>query len=244
MTAANETKKIQVAFGPVAIVRAIPSREISVINVEVPEEFHVEVTNLLYRRDVLITLSTFVGAHYGILDPEDVAIKPAATGAANVDVVAVHGRVSGVRALPSRGVSIISVEVPEEAHVEVTQILYGRDVIVIPVVLGTTTPYGVSDGQGSVHTPNPRAKTASPHGLSSLIRLPAPLNLVKWVGARCSEDAFQDFLGVRNEAQAADSVRRTCGIETRKELETNAQAKRIFLEKIYHPFTNSIGAAQ
>lgn len=246
MTVETE-KKLRVAFGPVSIVRAIPSREISVINIEVPEEMHVELTNLVYGRDVLITLSTLVGASYGVLDPESLTTRPAPAGAAeSADIVAVHGRVSGVRALPSRGVSVISVEVPEEAHVEVTQMLYGRDVIVVPVALGATTPYGLvkGTGKGAVHTPNPKAGTASPPGLNSMFRLPAPLDLVRWVGARCSEDDFQDFLGARNEAQAAQAVRATCGIETRKELASNQQARRVFMEQIYHPFISANGAAR
>lgn len=265
-------KSLRVAFGPVAIVRAIPSREVSVINIEVPEDFHVEVTNLLYNRDCLITLSTFAGAKYGVLDPaspelqhsDQVEMPPSNAGG---ELQAVHGRVSGVRAVPTRGISVISVEVPEEAHVDVTQMLYGRDVIIMPTTLGKTTPYGVVAGRGkSVHSPNRHAGGITNAGsgtnyailtrpvdtqgpgvadgsrVGNMFHLPIQIDLVKWAGARCTEAAFQDFLAVRNEAQAVEAVRTICGIESRRELITNQRARSVFMERIYGPFNSGAGA--
>lgn len=273
-----ESSKLRVIFGPVSIVRAIPSREVSVISIEVPEEFHVEVTNLLYGRDALITLSTLVGASYGVIDPAspDLNVAQAATEdvpqASDEKVKAIHGRVIGVRAVSSRGVTIVNVEVPEQAHVQVTMLLYGHDVLVMPVSLGVATPYGVVTGCGStVHTPNARAgsiqplsnlsrasfnaakktgqgaqfgQAVQPGARSGLIRVPPVLDLVKWVSARCAEEGFQDFLEVRNEAQAIDYVRTTCAIASRRELMTNPAAKGIFMEQIYHPFLASTAGSR
>lgn len=252
----NSSKSIRFVFGPVSMVKAIPSREISVIYIEVPEERHVEVTNLLYGRDALITLSNIVGGAYGVLDPEIDELTCSSTTStiqessteSKEPIAAIHGCVSGVRAVLSRGVSIITIEVPEEAHVEVTKLLYGRDALVVAVNLGVSTPYGVVKNKGNtVHATNNRAGTASPFvsnpyeknpQRSGLILKPPPLNLLKWIGARCSEEAFQDFLGVRNEAQAIEKVREICSIESRKELTTNHQAKLIFIKSIYNPYAS------
>lgn len=273
MGAEDEKKIIRVAYGPISLVKAIPSREVSVIYIEVPEEMHVEVTNLVYRRDVLITLSKLVNVSYGVLDPHLQNTVTPEENATSIDqdksaVCAVHGQVVTVKAVASRGVSVIAVEVPEEAHVDVTQMLYGREVLVMPVSLGSMTPYGIvnKSGKGSVHKANPRAGTASPantnlqenqirsqiqtspypqrtphgdhHPSSAMIRIPQPLDIVRWLALKCSEDEFQDFLNVRNEAQAIDMVRSLCGINTRKELKTNQEAKKIFMDMIYQPFNN------
>lgn len=249
----DTNKKVRVAFGPVSIVRAIPSREVSVINIEVPEEFHIEVTNLFYRRDVLISLARLNKTPYGVLDPDTATQE--SSGDEPQEVRAIHGCVCGVRAVPSRDISIISVEVPETAHVEVTQLLYGKEVIVIPVALGASKAYGVIKGAGcgTDHTANARAGSATPPRPQPTVypsrqpgRLPGNIHIaepyqvnpVRWVAMRCGEDAFQDFMGVRNEAAAADKVREICGIESRAELNSSPRAKEAFMTHIYNPFTS------
>jgi len=254
------SKKLLVAFGPVSMVKPIPSREVSVISVEIPEEFHIAVTNLLYGRDALVTLSSLQGAKYGILDPEN--DQSTGHAASHAEIRAVHGSVAGVRAVPSRDISIVSIEVPEDAHVEVTQMLYGKDVLIMPSTLASTTPrtpYGVirNAASGTAHAPNPHAGSAAgqrggvaPQARSpmpgarpsGMFHIPAPVDIVKWVGARCSEDAFQDFLGVRNEAQAIQAVRERCGVESRRELATNQAARRIFMNTIYAPYRSTEAA--
>jgi hypothetical protein len=175
-----------VVYGPVSLVRPVPSREVSIITVEVPEEMHVEVTNLLYGRDAMINVTHIKGAAYGVLnqnasesdrasnatqemDEEALSINSDASeqdhSAGPLSSNMVYGRVCGVKAIMSRGISCISIEVPEECHVEVTQMLYGREVILVPVNLAVQTPYGVVCEPGStVHKPNAKAITTSAFG--------------------------------------------------------------------------------
>lgn len=258
----NETDKaLRIVFGPVAIVRAIPSREVSVVNIEVPEDFHVEVTNLLYGQDCLITLANLTGATYGVMEPDQVAEKtnqPQTEAAARI--TAIHGRVAGVKSLASRGISVISVEVPEDFHVEITQMVYGRDVLIMPVKMTAPTPYGVTKGAGQVcsSTVNPKAGTAAPsrvpkamqmsaalrrQGITGtgggMIRLPAPMNITRWLGSKCNDESFQEFLEVISAEQAAERVRELCGVESRKDIADDATARAAFMTRIYQPYIAS-----
>jgi hypothetical protein len=248
-------KKLHVIHGPVAVVRAFPSREVSVISVEIPEEFHVQATNLLYGRDAIVTRSRLPSnTRYGVLDPlDDELTGPGAAastgpGSTAASAAVVHGHVCGVRAVPSRQVTVVAIEVPEEAHVEVTQLLYGVNALVVPAALPKVTPYGVirpveptppaaTTRAAAAPAQRPGARGATGGRLSpSMFTLPAQVNVVRWLGIRCTEDDFQAFLGVRNEAQAAARVRELCGVESRKDIAATPRARDIFMTQIFEPF--------
>ena len=53
-------------------------------------------------------------------------------------------------------------------------------------------------------------------------------NRVKKAGILCRKPAFQDFLEVTSEDEAAAELCKRCGIESRTELHGNSQAKTIF----------------
>ena len=53
-------------------------------------------------------------------------------------------------------------------------------------------------------------------------------NRVKKAGMLCRKQAFQDYLEVSSEDEAAVELCKRCGIESRTELHGNAQAKTIF----------------
>ena len=54
----------------------------------------------------------------------------------------------------------------------------------------------------------------------------------KWAGILCKNKAFQDFLEVDSEPQAAQSVCETCGIKSRAELKNNKEAQQRFKQLV------------
>lgn len=52
----------------------------------------------------------------------------------------------------------------------------------------------------------------------------------------CSDHLFLDYFGLRTEEEAKDFLISYCGVSSRKELDSNSEAGRIFLEKIRGPF--------
>src|SRR5438105_7642280 len=105
---------LRVAHGAVTGVRAFPSREVTVITVEIPDDFHVEATSLLYGRDALVVRADLgVPLPYGVLSP-DVPAAPEigqverttpTAGGAGATAPKIHGAVSIIRPVPSRGVT-------------------------------------------------------------------------------------------------------------------------------------------
>lgn len=48
----------------------------------------------------------------------------------------------------------------------------------------------------------------------------------------CKDPAFREWLGVETEEQAAQFIRTECGVNSRKELDTNPSAKEIFRRNV------------
>lgn len=57
-----------------------------------------------------------------------------------------------------------------------------------------------------------------------------------WCALRCREPEFQRFLGVSREDEAAEKVRSICGVESRAELDTNAEAAARLHDRIRKPY--------
>lgn len=60
--------------------------------------------------------------------------------------------------------------------------------------------------------------------------------LSTWAALRCREPAFQAFLGVDDEAEAAEKVRQLCGVQSRSELDRDPEAAQRLHEIIRHPY--------
>ncbi len=52
----------------------------------------------------------------------------------------------------------------------------------------------------------------------------------------CQQPAFLQFCRARTEAEAKTFILRTCGVSSRKELDTNPKAARLFHEQVRRPF--------
>jgi hypothetical protein len=195
-----------------------------------------------------------------------------------------YGNVVNIRSIPTRSVTRIEIELPIESHVEATRLLFGQDVLVMPVKLGPAQAYGmVSEGahpdgnrgpadddpageadeddatqdQGtSATTPFAQlARATSAASATTVTRSPRPMGLLRsgdqphtqpaqvdilrWLGARCREDAFQTWLGVRTEAAAIQAVRERCGVESRTQIPASPQRRQVFFRDIYHPYLAS-----
>jgi O-methyltransferase involved in polyketide biosynthesis len=57
-----------------------------------------------------------------------------------------------------------------------------------------------------------------------------------WTALRCREALFQRFLGAANEEEAAEVVRIACGVNSRAEIDRNADAQRIWHDVIRKPY--------
>ncbi len=243
--------KTRVALGSVSNIRALPSREISQILIELPEEFHVPLTTLAYGQEVLVMRSPLnVETPLGVRNVDE---SPTTTGPAPAEAAApagmVHGLVSLVRAVPSRMVTVMHVDIPSDQHIAVTTLLFGAVCMVVPCQLPPGTKYGLiapgpasgdtaSPAHGHARSQEPPARDNRPairRGLGAPSH-DGPREPLKWVSARCQEDHFQAFLGVRTEAAARQEVRIRCGMESCSELNHRLDAVRLFLREIYNPF--------
>lgn len=52
----------------------------------------------------------------------------------------------------------------------------------------------------------------------------------------CQQEAFRAFCRARDEAQAKEFILRTCGVTSRKELDTDPKAARLFHERVRQPY--------
>lgn len=148
------------------------------------------------------------------------------------DTALIYGEVVTVKPIPTRQVTQIVIEIPEEHHIAATQLLFKRNAFIMPcadkaplagAVFGVTTLGKV------LASPDP--EPAAPRGAR------AGVNVTQWLAVKGSDANFQAFLEVNGEMAAAQAVRDRCGVQSRAEIEQNPQALHIFMEEIYKPFT-------
>lgn len=91
----------------------------------------------------------------------------------------------------------------------------------------------IGDDERPVQPPKVEKPKASPIG-----------DLCRWSVIRCSEPTFWEFLNttfptndtVENEAEAADTLKFVCTVGSRKEFDTDPQARARFDRLIRHPY--------
>lgn len=183
----------------------------------------------------------------------------------NDKVRVAYGSVVNVKAIPTRDVTRIEIELPIESHAELTRLLFGRQALVLPGNLPASVNYGVMDspnGQTSssgeairadaLAKPSssfsrlvthrhpaghaPAATTTTMTRTGTVTRGAAPLDIVKWLGMRCGDSNFQEFMKALTSEDAAQAVRNVCGVASRSEIPANATARALFYQQIYHPY--------
>lgn len=251
MTAGTSTQgsaiTTRVALGAVTNIKALPSRDISQIIVELPDEFHVALTSLVYGKNVLLMRSPSPDAPLGIsdLDAGDVVPGQGGGGGEIPAIDCVHGYVSLVRAAPSRMVTVMHVDIPSEQHVQVTSLLFGAYCMALPCHLPPGTGYGLLGPRQMRPTEPVAADRSIPadgqrpplhRGLGHSARAEGPREPLKWMSARCKEALFQQFLQVESDEEAREVVRAKCGMASCSELTHRTDAVRLFVREIYQPY--------
>ncbi len=244
---------VAAAYGPVLNVRALRGREVTAITIEIPCEYHVQATGLLYEKTAIVTparLPTSVGygiVHSDMVDEASDDELRSADGAAPADLPsgALLAHVAIVRPAPSRGVTILTLELPLDFHVDATTLLFGRDVLIAPSSLPPSVPLGpLAPNDDSVERREPAARGAGDDSQPRAQRAPGSglvpkgddVQPARWLGIHCAEADFQGWLEVHNEGQAVARVRELCEVESRREIATNPRAKQLFLAQIYRPY--------
>lgn len=168
-----------------------------------------------------------------------------------------YGEIADVRAYKSLGVTRITIEAPIEAHVEATSAFHGFPPRKVLVALSgralETVPFGMLDavpedldGPGSEQYEPTRARKEGRELVGPYCLLSA-----RW----CQSSAHQEWLstefatlwfgeelqGETPERRAAHIHRSVCLIRSRRELDTDAESRRLFDDRIRTPFMQSQG---
>lgn len=142
----------------------------------------------------------------------------------------IYGEVVTVKPIPTRQVTQIVIEIPEEFHIQATQLLFKRNAFILPCA-DKSPLAGVSFGVttlGAAMNPAP-APQAQPK---------ASLNIPQWLAMKCQDERFQQFMGATDKDDAAKIVREKCQVESRADIAGDEQALEIFMTQIYTPFTS------
>jgi hypothetical protein len=145
----------------------------------------------------------------------------------------VYGEVVTVKPIPTRAVTQIVIEIPEEYHIQATTMLFRKNAFVFAGDLGLTMPFGVAKlGENGFQT-QPLPEKAHPKRDTE-----SSLDIVKWLAFRCREGDFQRFMGCESEAQTIDRVREICEVDSRADIPLSTEATAKFMEHIFNAFKN------
>lgn len=165
------------------------------------------------------------------MSTEELGDEEGSTGGISLSTALIYGQVVTVKPIPTRQVTQIIIEIPDEHHITATQILYNRNAFIMPCESKDPLPglsYGVTT-LGKAMNPPAQPEPVQREGNSEL-------NIAQWLALKGKETNFQSFLGVDNEIDAAEKVRGICRVTSRGEIAHNAQANEIFMTQIYTPF--------
>lgn len=156
------------------------------------------------------------------------------------EIVAVFGKVEQVRDFKGLGVTRITVEIPIEQFVEAAAMLYGKNVLITIAPPSMGGPYGMRR-RGDESEP-PSTTPAEPKGgaLSNLAAVWCKDPVFhKWLRKHFREswNATRESLP---EKIARDVILRTCGINSRKQLDHNEEARKLFDEAFRGPFSEHL----
>jgi hypothetical protein len=169
-------------------------------------------------------------------------------------VKAAYGKVVDVRSYISLQVCKIVIEVPIEYHVEATALLYGRNVLATLAQL--ERPYGIVESTAPEDQHIPTAHDSVDALGSSGATLKGG-ELCKLACIWCKDEEFHQYLTeaypvffggrfpqVGHELAAKELILTTCGnLSSRRELDHNANARRLFDDYIRRPFMKWKAAA-
>lgn len=144
----------------------------------------------------------------------------------------IYGEVVTVKPIPTRQVTQIVIEIPEEFHIQATQLLFKRNAFILPCAEKSPLA-GVSFGVttlGAAMSPAPEAHQKTQ---------PKPaLNIPQWLAMKGQDERFQQFVGATDSDDAARIVREMCHVESRADIAGDKHALHIFMTEIYAPFNS------
>lgn len=140
---------------------------------------------------------------------------------------------ASVKEIPSRSVSVITIEIPSEHFISAVNQFHGKNVLVTQSDL--SMPFGIVDGDDTFYG-NPLPEDAPKEELGPL---------AKWAVMMCKEPEFWKFLSerfgvhVQDEKSAKFIVCDVCGVSSRKEIDTDTDAKSKIKGMIIAPWNLS-----
>jgi hypothetical protein len=143
----------------------------------------------------------------------------------------IYGEVVTVKPIPTRQVTQIVIEIPEEFHIQATQLLFKRNAFILPCAEKTPlagATFGVTTlGAAMNPPPAPEPQPERPK-----------LNIPQWLAIKGQDHNFQQFLGATDAEDAARIVRERCRVESRADIAGDEHALRVFMQEIYTPFSS------
>lgn len=153
---------------------------------------------------------------------------------------AIHGKVSNIKAFQSTGICRIEIEIPYESYKGAVAEIFDRAVLVT-IAPGGIGAYGIIEPREGPAPPVVEKVAKDPLG-----------SLAKWAVMRCQDRAFQDWVrsefsdkwqlwiksGDDHEWLCKHVICDVCGIGSRRELDTDQNAAKIFDQKFRLPYSN------
>lgn len=151
------------------------------------------------------------------------------------------GQVVTVRPIPTRQVTQIVIEIPENHHIAATMMLFGKNAFVLAANPGANVPFGVvplekMDEAPSANEQAERRESAQTPTAFRMNGLSHSVNPTRWLGIHCLDPMFIDWIGARDSSEAIKKVRHICGVESRSEIPQSSEAMDAFMRQIHTPF--------
>lgn len=154
-----------------------------------------------------------------------------------ISTMVAFGQVVNVRPIPTRQVTQIVIEIPDNHHIAATTMLFGKNAFVLAANPKATVPFGVVPLEKMNET-TPAESSAEPRaGLRIRGGLTVDVNPTQWLGVQCQSAMFMNWIGAQNAQEAAEKVRLKCGVSSRSEISKSPQALETFLLEIYNPYS-------
>ena len=164
---------------------------------------------------------------------------------------ALFAKVTNIKSFPSTGMVRVEIEAPVEQFPAIVALLHNREVLVTIAPPKVAPMYGVIEPAAEDHDQGGKPEQV---GDSSDGHLGARC---KWAVMRCKDLVFQEwiideFRSIWETGGAADAalsderlarwlILQVCGVEPRKQLDTDPAAANIFDDKIRRPFAQEHG---
>lgn len=160
-----------------------------------------------------------------------------------LDAMVAYGQVVTVRPIPTRQVTQIVIEIPDNFHIAATSMLFGKNAFVLAATDKARGAFGVvplgqmsGESPATEATPGATDRTTRTTTIASSGGLRIDVNPSQWLGIECQNAMFMSWLNVASSSAAAERVREICCVESRSEIAKSEKAKKLFAEKLYFPY--------